>query len=157
MGVAVCAGAACCAGAGCCKCLCSACTSCGVHNKMFSRIGYVFFSFFWILLSLCLLWTAKPLFEHWIPFIKCPNDESYSCFGISAVFRMSFTLVIFHAFVLLICLTWMQWAAYFHDGLWSLKFILVFAIFICFFFVSNDFFVGYGNASWVISVIFLVY
>jgi len=51
----------------------------------------------------------------------------------------------------------MQWAAVLHDGLWSLKFILVLGIFVCFFFVRNDFFVGYGNASRVISVIFLIY
>ena len=119
--------------------MCSACSKCGVHNKVFSRIGYVFFSFFWILVALCLLWTAKPLFQSWIPFITCP-DGSYACFGISAVFRMSFVLVLFHFCVFLVVLSRMQWAAYFHDGMWSIKFILILALFIAFQFVGQDFF-----------------
>jgi len=109
-----------------------------VHNKVFSKIGYVFFSFFWILIALSLLWTAKPLFENWIP-IPCP-DGSYSCWGISAVFRMSFVLVIFHFAILLMVLSRMQWAAYFHDGMWSIKFLIVFVLYFAFLFIPEGFF-----------------
>lgn len=59
-----CAGAAvCCAGKACCGCLCSPCSKMGVHAKNFAKIGYVFFQFFWILVSIALLFSAKKLVE----------------------------------------------------------------------------------------------
>ena len=59
-----CAGAAlCCAGQACCGCLCKPCAKMGVHSKNFAKIGYVVFQFFWILVAIALLFTAKKLVE----------------------------------------------------------------------------------------------
>jgi hypothetical protein len=157
MCVGVCASAACCAGAGCCSCMCGICKGCGVHNKVFAKIGYVFFSVFWILIALIMLWTIKPLFEHWIKFIHCPGGSGTACFGISAVFRMSFVLFLFHLLTFLFVLSRMQWAAYYHDALWGVKFFIVLILFIAFFWIPNSFFKYYGDVSRVLSFFFLVY
>lgn len=59
-----CAGAAlCCAGQACCNCLCAPCRKMGVHAKNFAKIGYVVFQFFWIMVAIILLFTAKKLVE----------------------------------------------------------------------------------------------
>jgi hypothetical protein len=75
----------------------------------------------------------------------------------SAVFRMSFILVLFHLLILLICLTRSQIAAVFHDGWWSFKFILVLASFIASFYIDNRFFEGYVVFVRITSVFFLIY
>ena len=65
--------------------------------------------------------------------------------------------MLFHFTIFLMVLSRMQWAAYFHDGMWSLKFILILAVFIAFQFINNDFFQVYGDVSRVISFLFLVF
>jgi hypothetical protein len=75
----------------------------------------------------------------------------------SAVFRMSFILVLFHMLVFLICLMRNQIAAVFHDGWWMFKFITVLASSIASFYISNDFFEGYAQFVRVTSVFFLIY
>lgn len=75
----------------------------------------------------------------------------------SAVFRMSFILLLFHLLVFIIVLTRTPVAAVFHDGWWSFKFLLVLASFIASFYMNNSFFQGYAIFVKVTSSIFLVY
>lgn len=75
----------------------------------------------------------------------------------SAVFRISFILVLFHLLVFLVCLMRNQFAAVFHDGWWSFKFLLVLVAYIASFFMNNDFFKGYVVLAKITSVFFLIY
>lgn len=75
----------------------------------------------------------------------------------SAVFRMSFILVLFHLLIFLICLTRSQIAAVFHDGWWTFKFLLILGSFIASFYLNNSFFVGYASFVRATSAFFLIY
>lgn len=75
----------------------------------------------------------------------------------SAVVRMSFTLLLFHLLIFLIILTRTTIAAVFHDGWWTFKFILVLAAFIATFYIDNSFFEGYVVMVKCLSVLFLIY
>jgi len=75
----------------------------------------------------------------------------------SAVFRMSFILVLFHLFIFLICLSRVQIAAVFHDGWWTFKFLLILGSFIASFYMPNGFFEVYVNFIRVTSTFFLIY
>lgn len=76
-----------------------ACSECGAHKKVFSKLGYLFISFCCILVSFFLLFYAKDLFEEFRFIIECPGGGS-ACMGISAVYRMSFVLAFFHLLML---------------------------------------------------------
>lgn len=136
--------------------MCSACRSCGVPGKLFAKIGYVVFSIFWILISFMLLFTAKDIFGHWIKFIHCPENNT-ACFGMSAVFRMSFILVLFHLLVFIVAVTRTKIASVFHDGWWTFKFLLVLASFIASFYIDNSFIEGYVMFARITSAFFLIY
>ena len=153
-----CAGNALCwAGQACCSCLCSACSACGIKSKVFSKIGYVVLSIFWTWVGLLMLFVVKDIFNSWfLDFIHCPENNK-AWFGMSAVFRISFILVLFHLLVFLVCLMRNQFAAVFHDGWWSFKFMIVLVAYIVSFFINNDFFKGYVIFAKVISVFFLIY
>ena len=110
MGGAFCcfSSAVCCAGSLCCSCLCAPFKRAGVEAKNFAKIGYVFHQIFWILIALLLMVSAKKLVD-WFPsnMIDCPSASggSSSCLGASAIIRMSFALVIFHALIFVIVIT----------------------------------------------------
>ena len=154
-----CAGSAlCCAGEMCCKCLCLPCSKVGVASKNFAKIGYVAFQFFWMLVSLLLLYTAKKLVD-WLPSsLQCPEQagDGSTCMGPSAMIRMSFVLACFHAVVFLVILARNTSVAIFHDGCWGTKFLLVLAFFIGTMWIPNDFFRGYMDFSRIVSIFFLL-
>lgn len=70
---------------------------------------------------------------------------------------MSFTLTVFHAFILVLIVTRSQMAASFHDGCWCFKILLTAAVFTASMWISNDFMKGYMEASKLISTAFLIY
>lgn len=114
------------------------------------------FSVFWIAIAFLLLFTAEPIFNKWIKFINCPEGND-ACFGMSAVFRMSFILLLFHLGVFLIILTRTTLAAVFHDGWWMFKFLIILVSFIASFYIDNSFFKGYVVFTKITSSFFLVY
>jgi hypothetical protein len=69
---------------------------------------------------------------------------------------MSFALFIFHALIILLILPRNNCASMIHDGGWPLKFILVLAIFIGFFWIDISFFQVWGEICRYISVIFMI-
>lgn len=72
--------------------------------------------------------------------------------------RTSWALALFHIAILIIISLRNDFAASFHDGCWSAKFLIVAGIIIAFLWVPNDpFFTGYLQVARVISVIFLMY
>lgn len=153
-----CAGAtACCAGQACCGLLCAPCSKAGVQKKNFAKIGYVFFQFFWIIVSIILLFTAKKLVEILPHFLQCPSQsgDNAACMGPSAIIRMSFVLACLHTVVLCVILARNTAASVFHDGCWLVKFLFVFGFFIGTMWIPNSFFEGYMDFSRVISIGFL--
>ena len=154
-----CAGAAlCCAGQACCSCLCAPCSKIGVHNKSFSKIGYVVFQQFWIVIAIVLLFTGQKL-ENVLPeYLQCTTDsgdDSY-CIGPSVIIRMSFILACFHAIVFLFILARNTTAALFHDGCWGFKILIVLGFFIGSLWIPNTFFSGYMSFTRYVSVLFLL-
>ena len=131
IGALCCAGSAlCCAGGACCKCLCSICEACGINKKTYSKIGFVFFSLFWAGISILLLYTAKEMLD-WTG-INCPEASGggSACMGVSAIYRMSFTLAVFHFVTFILCITRAKPISIFHDGCWGTKFLIILAGFI---------------------------
>jgi len=131
----------------------------GTSQKVFARLGYVFFSLFWVMISLVILFWGANILDPFKSFIHCPveSGEQFQCLGITAVYRMSFVLALFHTTVFLVCLSKSDSAAAFHDGCWALKFLVVLAGFVLTLFIPNSFFTGYSDFARVISVFFLVY
>lgn len=63
-GALCCAGATvCCAGKMFCNAMCLPCKKMGVQGRNFSKIGYVVFQIFWILVCIALLYTARDLVD----------------------------------------------------------------------------------------------
>mmetsp|Transcript_15204 Transcript_15204/g.17611 ORF Transcript_15204/g.17611 Transcript_15204/m.17611 type:complete len:153 (+) Transcript_15204:265-723(+) len=77
--------------------------------------------------------------------------------GSSAIFRISFILMLFHIAVLVIIAPRLPCSAYFHDGCWVTKFTVVLAAFILSFWIPNGFFRVYGYISLICSFFFLIF
>ena len=158
-GAMCCAGEAmCCAGTLCCKCLCAPCARMGVAAKNFAKVGFVVFQFFWMIISLILLFTAKKLVDVLPSFLQCPasSGDGSSCMGPSAIIRMSFVLACFHFVVFLLVLLRNTAVAIFHDGCWGTKFLFVLAFFIGTMWIPNEFFRGYMQFTRIVSIAFLL-
>lgn len=87
------------------------------------------------------MFTLKPLGAKCNEFsgqsdLSANTDDGTACFGASAVLRMTFALFLFHLLIFLLILPKNTCAAYIHDGGWALKYIIVYAAFIAFFFVD---------------------
>ncbi|CDW84436.1 UNKNOWN [Stylonychia lemnae] len=154
-----CAGqAACCAGEAFCRVICCACKACGVNPKNFAKISYVLFDTFWVAISILLMFTLQPLFEKYDYLLEC-NEESgggSACFGTSAVLRMSFVLFIFHLMILLTILPKIPCSSIFHDGCWTIKFLIVVAIYIAVFWIPNNFYWGWAHFARIVSGLYLI-
>jgi hypothetical protein len=147
-----CVGSAlCCAGAACCKCLCAPCGKAGVHEKNFSRIGYVIFHLMSILVAMLMIkimtWIMSP--GGWDVFdcaalYEDPTLAPKACLGSGSLIRMSWVLACFHAFMVLTILPRGDAAAQWHDGCWSTKALIVVAGWIASQWLPNDPFIeGY--------------
>jgi hypothetical protein len=78
--------------------------------------------------------------------------------GVSAIYRMSFILSLFHLFMFLLCLTRSNPIAVFHDGCWGTKFLLVFVLFVASIWILPvSFLKAWGDFSRVASAVFLAF
>jgi hypothetical protein len=133
----------------------------GVSAKHFSKIGYVMFNLFWILLAIATMY-AGTWFVSWGSWvgISCPDTAGSgdACFGASGLARISFTLAVFQLVIFLVVLMQNHCAAVIHDGWWTLKFLFVAVFFVCSMWFSNDpFIIGYMKFARIFSVFFLCY
>lgn len=142
-----------------CQCLCSAFKCCGASSKVFSRIGYALFALVWIILSTLLLY-----FGHYITigsladYLGCTDSATKdSCIGLSSVYRMSFSLVVFHLILFLLCSCRNEVIAAINEGAWPLKFLAVLGFFALTFAIPNGFFKVYGYIAMGASCLFLIY
>jgi len=128
----------------------------GVPAKNFPRVAYVVFDSILMLVSFILLWTLRPATENW-EWLSCHEiaGGGSSCFGISAVFRASFTLFIFHSILLIFLCPRAQCSSAIHDGFWLFKIIVVLLLFVGSFWIPHPFFVFWGYVCRIGSVLFL--
>ena len=153
--------ALCCAGSCCCEICCLPMKLIGVSAKNYSKIGYVMFNLFWILLAIGTMYAGN-WFINWAKWvgITCPAESGSgsACFSASGLARISFVLAVFQFTIFLVVLTKTHCAAVIHDGWWTLKFIFVGVFFVCSMWFSNDpFIIGYMKFSRIFSVFFLCY
>jgi len=86
------------------------------------------------------------------------NLDKKDVLAISFISRMSFIMLLFHALVFVVILARNETAAYFHDGLWGIKFLLVGVSYFCTFWMDDKFFIDfYLPASKIISIFYLIY
>ena len=160
MGSALCCAGSglCCAGQVVCKSACCLCEACGVTPKNFPRVAYVLFNFFWVGIAIVLMFTLKPLFDKYPDLLHCnaASGGGSSCFGTSAVLRMSFTLFLFQAVVLVAIAPRIACSSAFHDGCWCFKFLFVVGVYIGVFWIPNSFYWGWAWLCRSVSGLFLV-
>lgn len=139
-------------GGACCNCLCLPARALGVAQNNQAKLGYVVFQFFWILLSLILVYCTSS-----IDLICEDEDRSVACYGATTFARLSFSLLCFHLLMLLVTMCRNKPAADFHDGCWCFKLLLFSAVFFGSFFIPNDPFFSsfYMNMACVLSLGFL--
>jgi hypothetical protein len=91
--------------------------------------------------------------------INCPaaSGGADACFSSSGLVRISWSLMIFQFLIFLVTLMRNNTAAVIHDGWWTLKFLIVAALFVSSMWIPNTFMVGYMKFARVFSVIFLSY
>lgn len=119
------------------------------------------FQLIWILITIIMVYTTEFV-GGWLSDVAdmgCGDEEtaSLACSGASAFVRISFSLLIFHLFMLLVMLARTKTVAEFHDGCWCFKMLFVLGIFIASFYISNDpFFLNfYIKFACVLSLGFL--
>jgi|LauGreDrversion4_2_1035121.scaffolds.fasta_scaffold1173360_2 hypothetical protein len=86
------------------------------------------------------------------------NIDEKDVLAISFISRMSFIMLLFHALIFVVILARNETAAYFHDGLWGIKFLLVGVAYFATFWMDNKFFNDfYLPASKIVSIFYLIY
>lgn len=84
------------------------------------------------------------------------NPTSSTCFGVSAVLRMSFTLFWFHLIMIIFISPRLGCSSIVHDGFWTLKIIFICALYIGVFFIPHNVFKIWGYICRAGSIIFLI-
>ena len=148
----------CCAG----NCLCHAINNMlgdakKINPKLFARIGFIILSAIAVGISLLILFYLANILKPFNDWISCPKDNNFDCLGISSVYRMSFTLLVFHTLTLILSFTSNQCAKVFNMDCWSFKILFIIVFYFSMFFVSNGFFSIYAEISRYLSILFLLY
>ena len=134
----------CCAGEAFCNCICVPMKLIGVTAQNYSKLAYVCFQIFWILIAFTVVLGGS-----WIlrvgpqAGLLCPNQSQEegntgACFSASGLVRMSWSLALFQIVILIVTIFKTDWAAVVHDGWWTVKFLLVVGLFISSFFIYNE-------------------
>lgn len=152
----MCVGPLCCSGASCCGACCVGFDKCGVPAKNFPKVTYVVTSILLMLVSVLLMYTLRYAAESW-DWLNCAEvaGGGAECFGISAAFRASFTLVVYHVLILIFIFPRAACSSVLHDGFWFLKNLLMIGLYILSFWIPYQFFVTWGWLCLIISTLFL--
>jgi hypothetical protein len=148
----------CCAG----NCLCHAINNMigdakKINPKLFARIGFIILSVLSVGFSLLILFYLADILKPFNDWVSCPKDNQFDCLGISSVYRMSFTLLVFHVMTLLFSFTTNECAKVFNMDCWSFKILFITVFYFSMFFISNNFFTVYAEITRFLSIIFLIY
>ncbi|SAL95199.1 hypothetical protein [Absidia glauca] len=126
-----------------------ACKSCNCNNSIATRVGYAIIFllnsiFAWLMLS---NWAIKQLQHLTLDYLKLECSEG-TCYGIIAVHRVCFALVLFHSILGLLLLgvhDSRQKRAALQNGWWGPKVLCWFALVGISFLIPNGFFMIWGN------------
>ncbi|KAI9309173.1 serine incorporator/TMS membrane protein [Cunninghamella echinulata] len=126
-----------------------ACKSCNCNNSIATRVGFAIIFllnsiFAWLMLS---NWAIKQLQHLTLDYLKLECSEG-TCYGIIAVHRVCFALVLFHT--ILGCLLLgvhdsRQKRAAIQNGWWGPKVLCWILLVVVSFFIPNGFFMVWGN------------
>ncbi|KAI8073154.1 serine incorporator/TMS membrane protein [Gongronella butleri] len=126
-----------------------ACKSCNCNNSIATRVGFAIIFLFnsifaWLMLS---NWAIKQLQHMTLDYLKIECAEG-TCYGIIAVHRVCFALVLFHTILGLLLLGVQdsrQKRAAIQNGWWGPKVLCWIALVVVSFFIPNGFFMAWGN------------
>jgi len=90
--------------------------------------------------------TAIALSEH----------KGSSCYGTSAVLRMSFTLTVLHVLILILISPRLACCSVIHDGIWPVKILFVIGLYIGSFWIPQNVFQYWAMICRCGSVLFLM-
>lgn len=148
----------CCVGTACCNAICCICTKCGTPRRVFARLGYIVLSVVLVIFSLLMLFYGDRVFSVFNRFLNCPDGVTKdACLQISAVYRMSFALAIFHFLLFLICLCKGPLPTAIHEGAWPIKIAFLVGLYVISFLIDNSVLKVYGYITMVASGLFLIY
>lgn len=141
---------------------------CGTAHQQHMRLGYVVLLLGAIGLGVVFLYFSKELLSPWTEFglLDCSGEEKAVCLGVQAIYRESFSLVLFFLLAILFSLPGSKFSAIFNrisylEGCWMLKGLLLAGLFIGCFYIPNGFFVWtiqdvYRDVAQFVSLVFLV-
>ncbi|KAL4503918.1 hypothetical protein ABPG72_022548 [Tetrahymena utriculariae] len=126
------------------------------------RLSYISLFFVFTLLTLFSMYQIPGWLGVWSKFIHCPSESSHpkdsmACLGISALYRMSFSLVILFSILILFCLLRNEASKFVNENFWFQKIIGLIALFILQMWIPNDTYIIYGSVSKVFGVIFALF
>ena len=141
-----------CAGSLCCSL--ASCFGCSDRSPVLAKLVYLVIFLSSSILAVVLRFFGKPAFQQmWmIPQINVCDSTIESCFGVQAVYRVSFALACFFAFMALLTAA----APVTHLGGWLIK-LLLYTLFLGLtLLIPNADMVRYAEAARVFSVLFLL-
>lgn len=115
-----------------------------------------------MLIALILMYSLQGAAEKW-DWFQCleTSDGSVvynqsSCYGISAVLRMSFVLFWFHVITLIAISPRISCSNFVHDGFWTFKILFVCVLYIGFFFIPHNVFQVWAHICRAGSTLFFI-
>ena len=151
------------AGMLCNSCLCNSLYSCisKVSSQSDHRarlFGYLLIFALYFGLGTLIMYTFSNTFMKWFEkWIHCPELGQASCFGASLILRVSFSLLILYFLMLLLMLPKDDFSFAANRACWIFKYLLPLGLTIAFFFVGNDFFMGFSVVSKYGAIVYLIF
>lgn len=147
----------------CNSCLCTSCFNCvskvsGQSEHRSRILGYLFIFGLYYGLGILIMYTFGNTFMGWFEkWITCPNFGKESCFGASLLLRVSLSLLIFYAFMVIMMLPKDDFSYGANKTCWIFKYLFPLVPIVAFFFVSNDFFSGYAIFCIYGGLVYLIF
>jgi len=161
--IAVAAGSAacCCAGQVCCACCHDLFKSFGLLERQQAKFGYIISFAVTAGFSLLFMYHGPNMLTHASGFSNCSStgefwDFNNDCVGLSLAFRLSFSLLMLHAFIFVCSLCQNKLSVIIHEACWVVKTVFLVAMLIGTFFMDHEVFNGYEDFARIFSVIFLL-
>ena len=141
-----------CAGSLCCSL--ASCFGCSERAPTLAKLVYLFIFLSSAILAVVLRFVGQSAFQTswYIPQINVCDNSIASCFGVQAVYRVSFALACFFAFMALLTAA----APVTHLGCWLIKLAMYVLFLGITLLITNDNMVRYAEAARVFSVLFLL-
>ena len=138
-----------CAGSLCCSL--ASCFGCSSRSPALAKVVYLIIFLCSATLSVFMRFFGKPALSSWVPQLNVCNGSLPSCFGVQAVYRISFALAVFFLIMALL----VALAPVTHRGGWLVKFTLYIVLLGLTLLIPNSNMVTYAEAARVFSVFFL--